>query len=283
MSTGERAPGGRDPQIGRADLHMHSLASDGIDGVEALLERAVAVGLDVIAITDHERIDAAVAARHIAEAQRLPIHVIVGEEITTRNGHLVGLFLKTRVRPWGSMRDSIARVHDQGGLAIVAHPLVPYPLCASEGTILRLLTAADPRFHPDAIEAFNATTAGMSWARRVPAFVASTGVAAVAGGDAHRASNVGRVVTTFPGHTPEDLRAAILARTTDWQGDAYPWHEQIGMFRKQTGKNLRALRDEVRGRLLRDGTGRDLGYPGGRQRPVRFDPAQMEPRDGDAR
>ena len=90
-------------------------------------------------------------------------------------------------------------------------------------------------------------------------------------------------MTTFPGHTPEDLRAAILARTTDWQGDAYPWHEQIGMFRQQTGKNLRALRDEVRGRLLRDGTGRDLGYPGGRQRPVRFDPAQMEPRDGDAR
>ena len=53
------------------------------------------------------------------------------------------------------------------------------------------------------------------------------------------------------------------------------------MFRQQTGKNLRALRDEVRGKLLRNGTGRDLGYPGGRARPVRFNPALLEPRDGD--
>ena len=251
---------------GRADPHIHTLASDGVDSVEAMLDAAVARGLDVIAITDHERIDAAVAAQHIAQVRGLPIEVIVGEEITTRNGHLVALFLKHRVRPWGSMRDSIARVHDQGGIAIVAHPLVPYPLCASERTIRRLLDEPDPRVHPDAIEAFNPTTAGMRWARRVPAFVAETGVAAVGGSDAHRAASVGRVVTTFPGHTTDDLRAAIASRETSWEGEAYAWREQVGMFRQQTGKNLRALRDEVRGKLLRDGTGRDLGYPGGRAR-----------------
>ena len=83
----------------------------------------------------------------------------MGEEVTTRNGHLVGLFMTKRIRPWGSIARRIARIHEQGGLAIVAHPLVPYPLCASERTIRRLLDEPDPLYHPDAIEAFNPTTA----------------------------------------------------------------------------------------------------------------------------
>jgi predicted metal-dependent phosphoesterase TrpH len=259
-------------ETGRADLHIHTLASDGISSGEQVLEQAVALGLSVVAIADHERIDGAVAAQRTALRLGLPVQVIVGEEITTRNGHLIGLFLRERVRPWASMKDSIARVHAQGGIAIVAHPLVPYPLCASARTIHRLLAEADPVFHPDAIEAFNPTTAGMRWSRRVPAFVAESGVAAVAGSDAHRASSVGRGVTVFPGTTPDELRAAILARTTSWEGAFYPWREQLGTFGLQLGKNARAIRDEVQGKLLRTGTGRDLGYPGGRRRPAVFDP-----------
>jgi hypothetical protein len=56
------------------------------------------------------------------------------------------------------------------------------------------------------------------------------------------------------------------------------------MFRRQTAKNLRAVKDEVLGKVRRDGTGRDLGYPGGRQRPVRFDAAAagISDDDGDA-
>jgi predicted metal-dependent phosphoesterase TrpH len=257
---------------GRADLHIHTLASDGISTGAEVLEQAVARGLSVVAITDHERIDGAVAAQHLAYRRGLAVQVIVGEEITTRNGHLIGLFLRERIRPWRSMKESIARVHDQGGIAIVAHPLVPYPLCASAGTIHRLLSESDAVFHPDAIEAFNPTTAGMRWTRRVPAFVAQSGVAGVAGSDAHRAASVGQAVTVFPGTTPDELRAAILARTTTWEGDFYPWREQVSTFRLQLGKNARAVRDEVRGKLLRSGTGRDLGYPGGRRRPAGFDP-----------
>ena len=69
--------------------------------------RAVARGLSIIAITDHERIDGAQAARaDRARAGTFPIEVIVGEEITTRNGHLVGLFMRERIAPWGSMRDA---------------------------------------------------------------------------------------------------------------------------------------------------------------------------------
>ena len=68
---------------------------------------------------------------------------------------------------------------------------------------------------------------------------------------------------------------AIAAETTAWEGSTHAWQEQLAMFRRQMGKNARAVRDEVRGKVLRDGTGRDLGYPGGRQRPARFDEAGL--------
>jgi hypothetical protein len=258
---------------GRADLHIHTLASDGISGVEEVLRHAIErVGLDVIAITDHERIDAALAARSMAEDRGLPIEVIVGEEVTTRSGHLVGLFLQRRIRPWGSLRATVARVHEQGGLAVVAHPLVPYPLCASERTIRRLMDDPDPLVHPDAIEAYNPTTARMRWSTRAPDVAADLGLAAVAASDAHRAEAVGRASTGFPGRSAEDVRAAIVARTTTWQGRPYAWREQMGMFRAQVGKYAVGLRDDVRGGVRRDGSGRDLGYPGGRRRPASYDP-----------
>jgi predicted metal-dependent phosphoesterase TrpH len=254
---------------GRADIHIHTLASDGVSSVEEILEHAERrLGLDVIAITDHERIDAAVAARELAQRRGLRVQVIVGEEITTRGGHLVGLFLRERIRPWGSMRDSVARVHDQGGIAIVAHPLVPYPLCASGRTIRRLFDQADLVYHPDAIEAFNPTTAGTRWSRSVPAFIAELGVAPVAGSDAHRAPAVGKALTRFAGTSPDELRAAIEAGATGWEGDGYTLRTQLGMFRLQLGKYSRALRDDVAGKVLLRGTGRDLGYPGSRLRPL---------------
>ncbi|HVM29178.1 MAG TPA: PHP domain-containing protein [Candidatus Limnocylindrales bacterium] len=261
-------------QRGRADLHIHSLASDGIDGVERILARAEELELDVIAITDHERIDAALAAQAMARARGMRVHVIVGEEISTRGGHVVALFLEQRIRPWQSLRSSIAQVHEQGGLAIVAHPLVPYPLCASGRSIRRLLADADQAVHPDAIEAFNPTTAASRWGRRVPDFARQLGLPEVASSDAHRAVDIGTAVTTFGGSTPNDLRQAIIEGTTEWQGSPYALGHQLKTFRGQLSKYAHAVRDEVQGKLLRDGTGRDLGYPGGRRRPPRFDEGQ---------
>jgi predicted metal-dependent phosphoesterase TrpH len=258
--------------MGRADLHIHSLASDGVSSVADILDHAQnKAGLDVIAITDHERVDAAHAARAMAEARAMHLEVIVGEEVTTRGGHVVALFINERIRPWGSLKSTIARIHDQGGLAIIAHPLVPYPLCASGRSIRRLLDAPDAIFHPDGIEAFNPTTAGLRWGARAPEFVRQAGVAAVGASDAHRAEHVGYALTTFEGTTGDDLRRAILERSTGWEGSTHEWKTQFSTFRRQMGKNALAVRDEVRGKLLRDGTGRDLGYPGGRSRPPTLD------------
>ena len=103
--------------IGRADLHIHSVASDGTADIRSILDHVAARGdLDVVAITDHERIDAAVAARAVALDRGLPFEVVVGEEVTTRGGHLLALFIDRPIRPYQSLRASIQAVHDAGAV-----------------------------------------------------------------------------------------------------------------------------------------------------------------------
>ena len=262
----------------RIDPHVHTLASDGVHDVETMIRAAIDAGLDAVGIADHERMDAAVAGKAMAEHRGWPIEVIVGEEVTTRGGHLLGLYMSERIRPWYSLKDTIARIHEQGGLAIIAHPLPPYPLCASERTIRKLMDEGDPIFHPDGMEGFNPTTAGATlrhWSRRAPALAEELGLAATGGSDAHRAANVGATVTIVPeaGTVEESLRGGLAERTVRWEGHGYTWRSQLSMFSQQTKKNLVALKDEINGKVRRNGTGRDLGYPGGRDRPVAFDRA----------
>ncbi len=120
--------------ISRADLHIHTMASDGTASVSQVLARAEEVGLNIIAITDHDRIDAAQAAQQMAVANGLQVQVVVGEEISTLQGHLLGLFLQQRVRPLHSLRRTIAEIHEQGGHCDpCASALPPPPLCAGGG------------------------------------------------------------------------------------------------------------------------------------------------------
>jgi predicted metal-dependent phosphoesterase TrpH len=259
---------------GRADLHIHTTASDGVDDVMAIVEHAAGLDdLDVIAITDHERIDAALAGRAIARDRGLAIEVIVGEEVTTLGGHLLALFIERPIRPYRSLRRTIADVHDAGGLAIPAHPLVPYPLCAQGWVLRRLLDDPDEAVRPDALETFNPTALGRPWHDRVVRFADEQHLARIGNSDAHAIDAVGSGWTTFPGRTADDLRAAIAAGTTEHGGSFHGASGQVGVFGRQLRKRARDVRDEVTGRIRRDGTGRDHGYPGGRARPPRFDPA----------
>ena len=260
-----------DEPRGRADLHIHTVASDGTADVVAILEHVAALGdLDVIAITDHERIDAAVAGRAMARDRGLPFEVVVGEEVTTLGGHLLALFIDRPIRPYRSLRTTIADVHDAGGIAIPAHPLVPYPLCAQGWVLRRLLDDADAAVHPDAIETFNPTALGRPWHDRVVRFADRHALARVGNSDAHALDAIGVGWTTFPGRTAADLRRAIVERRTDHGGSFHGTAGQVGVFGRQLRKRAIDARDEVRGRVFRDGTGRDHGYPGGRARPPRY-------------
>jgi predicted metal-dependent phosphoesterase TrpH len=263
---------------GRADLHIHSVASDGTATVEAILDHVERnTDLNVIAITDHERIDAALAARAMAADRGLRAEVVVGEEVTTRGGHLLALFIDRPIRPYRSLRSTIAAVHEAGGLAIPAHPLVPYPLCAQAWVLRRLLDDPDPAVRPDAIETFNPTTLGKPWHARVTRFADEHHLAHVGNSDAHALSAIATGWTTFPGFAAGDLRRAIEACTTEHGGTFHPTVEQLNTFGQQVRKRGRDARDEVTGRLRRDGTGRDHGYPGGRLRPPRYEPAPLRP------
>ncbi len=262
-------------RLGRADLHIHTLASDGTSGIDEILAFVEAeADLDVIAITDHERIDAAVAARAIARDRGLRTEVVVGEEVTTLGGHLLALFVERPVRPLRSLRSTIAAIHDQGGLAIPAHPLVPYPLCAQGWVLRRLLDDPDERVHFDAIEAFNPTMLGRPFHGRVVRFAEEHGLARIGNSDAHVASAIATGWTTFPGRTADDLRAAIVAGTTHHHGTFHAAGSQVATFGRQLRKYGADARDTITGALRRERMGRDLGYPGGRHRPPRFeDPA----------
>jgi predicted metal-dependent phosphoesterase TrpH len=266
---------------GRADLHIHTLASDGTSGIDEILNHVEhSTDLDVIAITDHERIDAALAARVIARERGLRADVVVGEEVSTVGGHLLALFISERVRPLRTLRTTIAEIHEQGGIAIPAHPLVPYPLCAQGWVLRRLIEDPDPRVRPDAIEAFNPTTLGRPWHSRVVRFAAENGLATVGNSDAHAADMIGVGWTTFPGRTAEDLRSAILERQTQHHGSFHGTASQLPVFGRQLRKYGRDVRDTVLGKVRRDGTARDLGYPGGRYRPPRLEEALAEERPG---
>jgi predicted metal-dependent phosphoesterase TrpH len=266
----EHGPG--PDRMGRADLHIHTSASDGTAPVTAILDHVAARGdLDVIAITDHERVDAAVAARAMAIDRGLPFEVMVGEEVTTLGGHLLALGIDRRIRPYRSLRSTILAVHAAGGLAIPAHPLVPYPLCAQGWVLRRLLDDPDEAVHPDAIEAFNPTALGRPWHGRVVAFAERHGIPTVGDSDAHALEAIGIGWTTFPGRTAADLRQAVADGTTRHHGSFHGTAGQVAVFGRQLRKRAVDLRDEVGGRVRRDGTGRDHGYPGGRARPPRFD------------
>lgn len=247
-------------RLGKADLHIHSVASDGTATVDEILrfveERT---DLDVIAIADHERIDASVHAQKLARDRGSRVEVVVGEEVTTRSGHLLGLFLQNRLRPWRGLRSTIIEIHEQGGLAIPAHPLPPYPICIRRGAIESIVSDPDPRVYLDGIETFNPSTAGRTHHRPAVELAERLDLAAIGSSDAHHVTLIGTCWTTFPGRSAEDLRAAILLGRTHAHGQFWNLPLEAWVYSHQLRKYARDIRDDLRRAVLGRGRGRDLG------------------------
>src|SRR5207237_1568754 len=108
--------------LGRADLHMHTTFSDGWPSPTELVDHVSRrTDLDVIAVTDHDTIEGALRAADRAGSRRR-LQVIVGEEVSSRDGHILALFLERRIRPGMSAAATVNAIHEQGGLAVAAHP-----------------------------------------------------------------------------------------------------------------------------------------------------------------
>ena len=200
---------------GKADLHMHSTYSDGIATVEEILEHTQnCTELDVIAITDHDEIAGALRARDVKAKKNYRFDLIIGEEISTSEGHLLALFIEERIPPGLRMERSIELVHEQGGLAIVAHPFHRLFDFSCSRAVVDRIQATDGCWL-DGIETWNASFCGII-ANRVAAKANRSiyKLVEVGNSDAHTLNAIGRGFTWFVGHSASDVRQSILQGLT---------------------------------------------------------------------
>lgn len=185
------------------DLHCHTRASfDCLSAPRAVVRAAADRGLTHLAITDHDRIDGALEARALAPAG---LTVIVGEEVKTRGGDLICLFLSEAIPPGLSVAEAIAAARAQGGLVGV-----PHPFDRLRGSLLR-----DPRMEEiaptvDWVETHNARLLG-GGNDRAADFAREYGLPGVAVSDAHSILEVAIAYTRLEGDpgTPAGLLAAL--------------------------------------------------------------------------
>lgn len=186
----------------RVDMHMHTEHSpDSRSPLRLFTEAARAAGLDVVCVTDHDTIDGGLRLREMD----VPFRVVVGEEVYTRDGEIIGLFLEQAIPPGLTTEETIARIHEQGGVAYVPHPF-------SRNRVRHLRRDALERVVPmvDALEIFNAREAFSGDNRRALAFAMAHGLPGGAGSDAHRPSEIGRAfVEVSPFATPEEFVDAL--------------------------------------------------------------------------
>jgi predicted metal-dependent phosphoesterase TrpH len=199
------SPGDRAVDRAFIDLHCHTSASfDSLATLRAVLRAAASRGLTHLAVTDHDRIDAALRARDVAPDG---LTVIVGEEIKTFDGDLIAIFLDRVVPPGLSAVETIAAVREQGGLIGVPHPFDRMRGYGHKSGA-RLEEIAD---RVDWIEAYNARVLWGSANDKAAAFAREHGLPGVGASDSHTVMEVGVSYNTVFGDpsTPAGLIAAL--------------------------------------------------------------------------
>ncbi|HHB89873.1 MAG TPA: PHP domain-containing protein [Anaerolineae bacterium] len=194
--------------MGLADLHIHSTFSDGVATVEAILYHASThTDLDVIAITDHDTLRGAQRAMELAS--RFRIEVIPGVEVTTREGHLLALFVTEPIAAGMSFVDTARRVRELGGLPIAAHP---FDILANGigARGLQRIQHDHPRLLAG-IEVINGSLLTPVGNIRAEHLRWELGLPGVGNSDAHLLEDIGAGYTLFPGRTASELRAALEA------------------------------------------------------------------------
>jgi predicted metal-dependent phosphoesterase TrpH len=167
----------------RVDLHVHTWYSkDSLMSPEEIVRGCQAKGLSAVAITDHNTIAGALALRDIA-----PFPVIVGQEISTTHGEVMGLFLEGEVPRDLSPGRTVEFIKEQGGLAGV-----PHPFDRLRGETLARQSLEEIAGRLDFIEGLNSRVTLSRDNRRARAFARSRGLPCTSGSDAHSLYELGR-------------------------------------------------------------------------------------------
>lgn len=203
----------------RADIHMHTNLGDGWASPARVIEEATRRHLTLIAVTDHDHLEGAKRVEELLLKQNHPLRMITGVEVSTRQGHLLGLFVKKAPRPGRPVEESIEDIKAQGGLVIVPHPLGRLVPSLSRKKIDALLSAG---YAIDGIEVYNPTPANAAARATVRSANQDWQLAETGGSDAHFWQHIGAAYTLFPGTSPDDLRQAILERTVRAGGQEQP-------------------------------------------------------------
>lgn len=185
------------------DLHCHTRASfDCLSAPGAVVKAAADRGLTHLAITDHDRIDGALEARALAPAG---LTVLIGEEVRTRDGDLIVIFLERPIQPGLSAEEAIAAAREQGALVGI-----PHPFDRLRGSLLREAAMASLGASVDWVETHNARVVGRG-NEAATEYAREQGLPGVAVSDAHSILEVGVAYTALDGDpsTPAGLLEAL--------------------------------------------------------------------------
>ncbi|MCD6247438.1 MAG: PHP domain-containing protein [Candidatus Diapherotrites archaeon] len=188
----------------KAELHCHTNYSkgtkikvEGLHSPEEMVRQAKLLGIDVLAITDHNKFKGAVEAEKVAK--KYDIIVIKGEEITTdRDKHVIGLGLSELIPQGLSLGETLDRIREQGGIAVA-----PHPFDINNKGLGKLA------MHCDAIEAFNSINKDRLSNRKARKFAKKHAMPMVAGSDAHCKEMLGYGLTKI--YAEPDVDSILIA------------------------------------------------------------------------
>jgi predicted metal-dependent phosphoesterase TrpH len=192
----------------RIDLHCHSLASwDSSSPLEDIPKRCLEKSIRVQAITDHNCIWGAQAIQKIALDQNMPLTIIVGEEISTTDGELIGLFLTQPIPEGLTPEQTVIEIKKQGGLVLLPHGFDPLKRWRLRPEALQRVVASI-----DIVETFNSRISRPRWNRAAVKWADEQGRLMSSGSDAHTIADIGNGWVEVPLRsiqTPADLMAAL--------------------------------------------------------------------------
>jgi hypothetical protein len=213
----------------KIDLHVHTRYSDARSSVAEVLDTAKKKGLDGIAITDHHTMQGV----RDAEAQIEDFIIIPGIEITTRDGHLLGIGLHgdTFTSPTTHNQSAVyvsQMIREQGGLVIIPHPCTPF---------FSMKRSVIEQISPDAVEVYNAHSPCFARdARKSRELAKHLSIPMVAGSDSHTRQTVGDAYTLIDATADiEAILSAIRLGHTSIVGKASPWKYRLPILTRRRG------------------------------------------------
>ncbi len=187
----------------KADLHIHTAYSmDCAMPLEQIITRCLEIGINCLAITDHNTIAGALKIKEMA-----PFPIIMGEEILTSCGEVIGLFLSQEIPSKLSIEETISQIKAQDGLVCIPHPYDRLRLSMFRNQVFESIMP-----EVDIIEVFNARSLSPNSSARARHLVRKYGKLASAGSDAHTPSEIGNAYVEMPEFTGKDEFLVSLAQ-----------------------------------------------------------------------